>query len=129
MADRTADEFVRRLQEAERSRDAGPLVELFAADAELVGPARSEAEAGGDGARRFWDAYLKAFRRVRSTFTRVFAADGTAVLEWESDGELPDGAPIRYTGVSILETNGDRVHRFRTYYDSAKFLAHETAGV
>ena len=53
----------------------------------------------------------------------MIAGDGGAALEWESEGALPTGAPIRYRGVSLLEFAGDRVKRFRTYYDSAAFVA------
>ena len=49
-------------------------------------------------------------------------ADSGSVLEWVSRGALPDGAPVEYRGVSVLEVEGDRVRKFRTYYDSAVFL-------
>ncbi|MCP6390939.1 nuclear transport factor 2 family protein, partial [Klebsiella pneumoniae] len=77
--------------------------------------ARQEPHRGRYGAAAFWAEYLKAFARVRSEFTHVAEADGTATLEWTSSGELPSGRPIAYRGVSILELAGDRVHRFRTY--------------
>jgi ketosteroid isomerase-like protein len=44
------------------------------------------------------------------------------VLEWISKGALSTSEDIRYQGVSILEMDGERIHRFRTYYDSAAFL-------
>lgn len=98
-----------------------PLVELFADDAELANLAR--AERGRDGARRFWEEYRRAFGTIRSEFAAVIVGDGAAALEWESSGTLPSGAPIRYRGASVLEVDGDRVRRFRTYYDSAAFVA------
>ena len=58
----------------------------------------------------------------RVVFTDTRRADGSATLEWKSDGTLPDGKPISYRGVSLIDFDGDRVKRFRTYYDSAAFL-------
>jgi ketosteroid isomerase-like protein len=122
MPSRATEEFMRTLQRIEQSRDVGPLVEMFADDAELASPERDATRRGRDGARTFWEEYLSAFSRVQSTFTRVREGDGFAVLEWVSDGALANNDPIRYPGVSILELEGDRVTRFSTYYDSAAFL-------
>jgi ketosteroid isomerase-like protein len=126
------ERFVRTLQQAEQSRDIEPLVELFTEDAELDKPAGPEPERGRDGARRFWESYLRAFGRIRSEFARIVESDTLAVLEWTSDGVLPDGRPLQYDGVSILELADGRVKRFRTYYDSAAFvqprIADEAAG-
>jgi len=110
------------LQQIEESQDVEPLVALFAADADLINLAMVEPLYGQDGARQFWKKYLSAFDRIRSIFTQVTAGDRTAVLEWVSDGTLPDGEPIKYRGVSIIEIDRDKVQRFRTYYDSAVFL-------
>lgn len=116
---RPVERFISALQEAEQSGDAGPLVGLFAEDAEISSPERGELNHGAVGASRFWHEYLRSFGRVRSEFTRDLEAGGVAVLEWVSRGSLPGGEPVRYEGVSILEFDGDRVKRFRTYYDSA----------
>ena len=112
--------FMADMQAFERGADVGPLAELFADDAELSN--LSHAEAGRGGARRFWEAYRAAFGTVRSEFTAVTVGDGRAALEWVSAGTFPSGEPIRYRGVSILEVEGDRVHRFRAYCDSAAFV-------
>jgi ketosteroid isomerase-like protein len=114
-----AESFMNALTAAEEGRDPGPLAELFSADAELTNLVRDEPRRGRDGARRFWADYLHAFERIRSRFERVTEADGTAVLEWVSDGTMRDGRPVRYRGVSILQTDGRQVQRFRSYYDTA----------
>lgn len=49
-------------------------------------------------------------------------SNGSAVLEWISEGTLTSGEPLKYQGVSIIETVDGKVQRFRTYYDSAAFL-------
>ena len=116
-----AERFMTALQAFESGGDADPLVGLFREDAECVSLAH--AERGRDGVRRFWEEYRRAFATVRSEFTAALFADAGASLEWTSEGTLPTGAPITYRGVSILEVDGDRVSRFRTYYDSAAFVA------
>lgn len=113
---------MRTLQQAEGSRDPAALVALFSDDAELLNLALTEPMRGRDGAQEFWEHYLGAFKEVRSTFPRHVANETDATLEWVSEGRLPDGEPIAYRGVSILEMRDDKVSRFRTYYDSAAFL-------
>ena len=44
-------------------------------------------------------------------------------LEWSSDATLTDGRPITYRGVTVIDLDGDKVGKLRTYYDSAQFTA------
>ena len=122
MKHRLAQRFMQALQLAEEKHDAAPVANLFSDDAELSKLTHEQPHRGGDGARRFWDEYLGAFKQIRSQFHRIIEADGAAVLEWTSEGELPNGEPIAYRGVSIVEGDGEQVRRFRTYYDSAAFV-------
>lgn len=112
---------MRRLEEAERSRDVTDLVALFTNDAHLESVART-ADAPDSNAETFWTQYLDGFREIRSSFLHVTEEGERTVLEWSSEGRLPAGDPIRYRGVSVLEWDDDRVRRFRTYYDSAAFV-------
>ena len=113
------ESFMRTLQDAEKSRDATRLAELFGDDAELSSVTRHGPRRGKIGARQFWADYLHSFGKVRSQFGKVTEADGTAVLEWESEVTLPDGRLVKCRGASILVTAGDRVRRVRMYYDTA----------
>jgi ketosteroid isomerase-like protein len=123
MSHPTTKAFVQALLSAEASRDVGPLVGLFDENAELEHPARGAGRRGPDGARSFWSDYRSAFDSVHSEFTRALEADGSATLEWVSDGRLArSGEPVRYLGTSILEFHGGKVARFATYYDSAAFV-------
>lgn len=118
-----AETFINALQETERSRDAGTLVALFAGDSELLNLALTEPLKGTEGAERFWTNYLAAFEEIRSNFHQITETAGTAVLEWISDGVMAgNGQPFNYRGISVIEHDGGKVKRFRSYYDSAVFL-------
>lgn len=117
-----ASRFMHTLQEIEETGNTEPLVALFADDAELINLAMLEPLKGKEGAHRFWDKYLSVFNHIHSEFTNVVENNGTSVLEWISKGTLSTSEEITYRGVSVLEFNDGKVHRFRTYYDSATFL-------
>ncbi|HYF39362.1 MAG TPA: nuclear transport factor 2 family protein [Gemmatimonadales bacterium] len=122
MAEQLSENFMRAVQHAELTGELDSLLALFRDDAEALNLGRTEPAQGKDELREFWQAYLSAFREIRSEFIHVLDADSGSVLEWVSQGTLPDGSPIEYRGVSVLEVEGDKVRKFRTYYDSAVFL-------
>jgi ketosteroid isomerase-like protein len=113
---------MRALQQAEESRDVGPLAEMFTEDAELSNLALAEPMRGSEGVSRFWQDYLSVFQTIRSEFTHVVEGEDSAALEWVSEGQLRSGEPFSYRGISVLEITAGKVRRFRAYYDSAAFL-------
>ncbi len=115
-----AQTFADALQRTEETRDPEHLVALFADGAELHNLAFGES--GLEGARRFWQTYLDQFDSIRSEFSHFIEQDGQAALVWTSTGALKGGHPITYRGVSVIEVEGDKVHRFETIYDSAAFV-------
>lgn len=117
--------FIDGLQQSEKENSPDPVAALFADGSELAN--LTHERKGRDGARQFWAEYLQAFKRIRSEFFAVNEGKDFAVLEWTSTGELPTGVPITYKGVSVLELAGGRVAKFRTYYDSAAFVAPKPA--
>lgn len=130
-----AQTFMQRLREAEATHEVKNLAALFTEDAELENltrPALHSPRKGGvqhssetrADAQGFWRQYLSAFERIESHFTKVTDDGQTAVMEWHSDGRMQMGLEVDYNGVSIIEYDGDRIHRFRTYYDSAALLPH-----
>ena len=123
-AQSNAQTFMDALRGAEQSSDVGPLVGLFAADAECGSITTKEPATGPEAIKRFWLEYLSVFKTVRSTFVHTRAAGDAAALEWTSEGQLATtGAAINYQGVSLLEFDAaGKVKRFRTYFDSAAFL-------
>lgn len=122
MASEMAERFMQTLQQIEQSGDVEPMVALFAEASEASNLAHREPHRGQEGVRQFWQEYLSAFKEVRSTFHNTIEGESAFVLEWNSEGSLPSGEPIHYPGVSIVETEGEAVRRFRTYYDSAAFI-------
>jgi ketosteroid isomerase-like protein len=116
------ERFMQAVQTFEDRGEVEPLLGFFAEDGEALNLGRTEPARGLDEVRAFWLDYRAVFRRVRSEFTNVIEGPGGAVLEWVSRGALASGEPVEYRGVSVLETDGHLVRRFRTYYDSAVFL-------
>lgn len=109
--------FIDALAALERDRDLDPIVALHADDAELINPNEPAPLRGREGAERFWRAYRDAFGEIRSEFRHVIEDGDAALLEWTSTGTLASGTPLRYDGVTSLEWAGDRVRRFRAYFD------------
>ncbi|HKT61150.1 MAG TPA: nuclear transport factor 2 family protein [Gemmatimonadales bacterium] len=123
MATSLTDEFMRSLQHLELTGDAGPLVALFHDDGEAVNLGRTEPARGQEEIEGFWRDYRAVFKSIRSKFVHVIEGQGGAVLEWVSRGALANGEPVEYKGVTVLEVEAGRIHRCRTYYDSAVFLS------
>jgi ketosteroid isomerase-like protein len=121
MSESVAQRFMDALRDAERRRDPEPLVALFGDDAEASTLTRERPARGRDAIRRFWSDYLDQFQQIESEFTGVLTTHAGAALEWRSRGVLRDGRPIEYHGVSLLEFDGGRVRRFRTYFDTSPF--------
>jgi ketosteroid isomerase-like protein len=117
-----ANRFIEALHRAERQHDPAPLLPLFSEHSELMNLASDEPRRGAAGAREFWQEYFSFFESVGSGFHNIVEADGTAILEWSSEGRLKSGSPVSYRGVTILELEGATIRSFRTYYDSAALL-------
>jgi ketosteroid isomerase-like protein len=119
MSEQIAKRFIDALGKLEAGRELDEIVRLFAADAEVGNVISPEKFRGPEGAREFWGAkYRDTFGEVRSTFRNVFAAGNRAALEWTTEGTTGDGTPVKYDGVSILETDGEYITRFCAYFDA-----------
>lgn len=119
MSEQVANRFIEALGRLEDARDLEPITSLFADNCEVGNVVSPEKFRGREGAREFWGAkYRETFNDVKSTFKNVFAAGTRAALEWTTEGTASDGTPIRYEGVSILETEGEFITRFCAYFDA-----------
>ncbi|HLM58323.1 MAG TPA: nuclear transport factor 2 family protein [Pyrinomonadaceae bacterium] len=119
MSEQMAERFIEALGRLEAGRDLETISALFSDESEIGNVVSPEKFHGREGARDFWGSkYRDTFGEVRSTFRNVFATETRAALEWTTEGTAQDGTPVRYEGVSILETDGERVTRFRAYFDA-----------
>jgi ketosteroid isomerase-like protein len=125
--DDLTQKFVHALGELHENDDVEPLVALFADDATLNKAGMPHGQSGKDGARTFWEQYRHVFGDIESTFHHVVTGDGIAFLEWTSAGTLTNGSSFSYDGVSVLESGGDQIEAFRTFYDTAAFLEKQSA--
>ena len=123
-----ADRFIEALGRLEAVRDLETITGLFAEESECGNVVSPEKFHGREGAREFWGAkYRDTFGEVKSTFGNVFGTADRIALEWTTEGTGADGAPVRYDGVSILETDGERITRFCAYFDAGA-LGRQLAG-
>jgi ketosteroid isomerase-like protein len=120
--DQLGEQFAAKLQELERTRDPQPLMALFSEDVELKRSPQSREYHGLEGARDFWDEYLRMFSDVATTFDVVTEAGDRAALEWHSVCRLENGAEVTYQGCTVIQSDGEHVNSLRTYYDSASVL-------
>ena len=117
MSAQVAHHFIAALHALEDSRDVEPLAQLYAADARVGNVQAPDRFTGPDGARRFWTEYRGTFQELHSEFRNVIATDDRAALEWTTTGSAFDGAAVTYSGVTILEMQGDQVTRSSAYFD------------
>jgi ketosteroid isomerase-like protein len=121
-AQRLADRFMAALTYVEFTRKPDALASLFSDQCELTSIAFDQPITGAP-IGKFWTDYVDLFETIKTEFTHTHATGDLAVLEWRSVGKLKDGGhDLTYRGVTILEFKGDKIQRFRTYYDSAAFL-------
>jgi len=113
-----AEKFIGALTELESARDVEMLVALFADDCEIGNIVVSENFQGLDGVRRFWTHYRAAFNDVCSIFQNEVYSGNKAQLEWTTVGKSKNGRKIKYDGVSILETENEKIKHFYAYFDT-----------
>ena len=117
MSEEVAKKFIEALRALEETKDAGPLAALYTEDAaagNLIAPDQFH---GSDGAHAFWTEYRGTFETAKSAFRNVITGDGSVALEWTTEGTGSDGQPFAYSGVTILEIEGDHIKRSSAYFD------------
>ncbi len=117
MSDKVAKAFIEALWTLEETKDAGPLTALYAENASVGNVIAPDQYRGPDGARKFWTEYRGSFDTAKSQFRNVIASDGGAALEWTTEGTSFSGSPLSYSGVTILEIEGEKVTRSSAYFD------------
>jgi len=117
MATNIAEQFIEALRALEEKRELELMAALYAEESETGNINAPEKFTGQTDAREFWTKYRETFGEVHSTFRNRIITDTRAALEWTTEGTTANGAPVNYEGVSILEIEGDRITRFRAYFD------------
>jgi ketosteroid isomerase-like protein len=117
-----SERFMAALHHLDEHADTGPMVELTAPEAVLRKLDRHQEETGPEGARVFWDDYRSVFATISTEFTSTLDGETGSSLEWVSRSTLADGAELTYSGVTVIDVDGDQVTGVRTYYDSAAFV-------
>lgn len=112
-----SEQFIDALRALEERRELEAMIALYGEQSEVGNINAPEKFTGAEGAREFWTKYRETFGEVRSTFRNRIVGDDRAALEWTTEGTTANGAPVSYEGVSILEIEGDRITRFRAYFD------------
>lgn len=124
MSEQLAEKFIEALSELESSENADNIASLFTDDSEIGNSTLTESFKGIEGAREFWTNYRKTFGEVKSEFKNKVISDNVSALEWTTTGTSADGNEINYGGVSILETDGDKITRFFAYFNPGE-LGHQ----
>jgi ketosteroid isomerase-like protein len=120
----SAEQFIAALRAVEERGDVSAMAPLYAADAEVSNVTMTEPARGPDGAEQFWTKYRESFTRVHSEFRNVVQTDQAVLLEWTSEVTTAAGVDTRYDGVSVVELDGEKIRRFRAYFDPAALAAH-----
>lgn len=117
MAEKTAENFIAALGELESNGDVETIAALFDDSSEVGNVVTDGKENSAQTAREFWQNYRDTFGEVKSEFRNKIYSESRAALEWTTTGTNKNGQSIKYDGVSILETDGDKIKRFFAYFD------------
>ncbi len=119
-----AQEFIDALHSLEQGDDteAEPLAILFSEDATLTNAAlelTGKEAKGRDAILQFWVEYKNTLGQALSNFHHITMGDKAAGLFWTTEGQGPDGQPVRYHGATLLEFDQTGLITFlRGYYDT-----------
>ncbi len=127
MANGVTERFLDALTKLEHDHEVDDLVSLYGEDAQIGNIVSPRQFSGPEGARDFWTTYRGTFDTMESSFSNVIESDGRSALEWTTTGTSPDGKPIEYAGVSILEIDGEKITRFWAYFNPTS-LGHQLEG-
>ena len=120
MAHELSEKFISALNDLETNENVDKIVALFADSCEIGNVTLTETMSGTEGARNFWTNYRKTFGDVKSEFKNKISTENVAALERTTTGTSSEGHEVNYDGVSILETDGDKITRFFAYFNPAK---------
>ncbi len=120
MTQEVAYRFIEALTALEQRGQLEPMLDTFAESCEIGNAWNTEKLYGVAGAREYWNAYRSAFREIRSNILHIVIGDDSIALEWRARAVDRMGNEFHYDGVSIIETRGSSITRFRAYFDTRK---------
>jgi hypothetical protein len=124
MPEKITEKFIEALEKLEETGDVEKIASLFSETGEIGNVTLTKNLSGVKGAKEFWTNYRQTFDTVKSTFKNIIITDGTAALEWTSEGTTSSGNKFNYEGVSVLEVENEKITRFFAYFNPAK-LGHQ----
>jgi hypothetical protein len=117
MTQEVAYRFIEALAALEDSGQIDPLLGTFSEACDLASSSSADIFNGKPGAHEYWTRYRKAFHVIHSDIRNIITGDDNIALEWTTLATDTSGKQIQYNGVSILETRGEAIVRFRAYFD------------
>jgi SnoaL-like domain len=114
------EKFIAALNKLESTGEIEPIVALFTDQCEVSNVLNFDESRGVSRARDFWSHYRDTFDEVHSRFRNQIISDNRIALEWITEGSNKDGGKVTYEGVSILETDKEKITRFFAYFDAKK---------
>jgi hypothetical protein len=118
MSQKLTETFINALHKLEETNDPNEIAALYAENAEIVNVVSPKKFTGTDGAREFWTSYRETFGEMHSEFRNQIVAENRAALEWTTRGASKDEHEITYSGVTILEFDGDKISRSCAYFNA-----------
>lgn len=118
MSQQQAEKFINALRKLEETGESEEIGNLYADSSEITNVVSPHKFQGIKGARDFWTKYRETFGEMRSEFRNQIVTDKSAALEWTTRGTSKDNNEITYSGVTILEFEGDKISRSCAYFNA-----------
>jgi ketosteroid isomerase-like protein len=118
MTQEVAYRFIEALADLEQRGQIDPILDTFSEACDVASSSSPEPLQGKRGAWEYWDKYRAAFRDIQSTITNIITGDDSIALEWTTTATDRSGKEVQYSGVSIIDTRGPAIVRFRAYFDT-----------
>jgi SnoaL-like domain len=118
MTQEVAYRFIEALAALEQCEEIDPMLEIFSEACDVANSGSPNVHHGKQGARDYWHKYRSNFRHIRSDISGIITGDDSLALEWTARATDHSGRELQYSGVSILNTRGLAIVRFRAYFDT-----------
>jgi hypothetical protein len=118
MSQQLSENFISALHKLEETGDPEEIAALYAGNAEVINVVSPKKFSGTEGAKDFWTKYRETFGEMKSEFRNKIVAENRAALEWTTRGTSKEKHEVTYSGVTILEFDGDKISRSCAYFNA-----------